>query len=574
MDNIWEFLFQTISVSLVAGFLLAVKWIMADKLSPRWQYGVWIVLAVRLVWPADIGRQVVFPYNLYFQELAAAAERRLHSGYASCYLPVSVTHIFPYLPGRPVSAADWLFFVYVLGVFLFLAGHFLAYFRLLGIVKRGMPAGKEQLEHIGEKYRLKVCEVKKINGISTAFVCGIFHPVLVVPAFADSKTEEKVLLHELLHVKYHDALQSMFWCVLHSFHWCNPFLCYVFRRIENDMESLCDQRVLELLEGEERREYGICLLSMADETYARAPGTTSISNGGKNIKRRIEAIARFRKYPKEMRLISICMIFVMGAALIQGSALEPGQGLYLDWAGNERTLGHAIAASRIIRCRTAAAALDTYAKGLILENGSYLSTALPLAQSEKIYQETKDSMQNPSEEGMVYQLRKWGIGFYNTDRYYLINVEEVSEDMYQAVLIFQARDILEKYQKQQILLVPKKESIEEGHVAENCILVPVVVRRVQERGYSKNWVVEQKEDVVYCGNSCQELLEGWSGIEAIYQVEQAYGITADPIRGAQNALPGVQNALIWEIHVNADFEEIIYCDYKEGDVAHGSTENG
>lgn len=86
--------------------------------------------------------------------------------------------------------------------------------------------------------------------------------------------------------------------------------------------------------------------------------------------------------------------------------------------------------------------------------------------------------------------------------------------------------------------------------------------------------MEQKEDVVYCGNSCQELLEGWSGIEAIYQVEQAYGITADPIRGAQNALPGVQNALIWEIHVNADFEEIIYCDYKEGDVAHGSTENG
>lgn len=571
MENIWEFLFQTISVSLVAGFLLAVKWVMADKLSPRWQYGVWMVLAVRLVWPVDIGRQVVFSYNAYFQEVVTAAERQLHSRYASCYLPVSVTHILPYLPGRPVSVTDWLFFVYVLGVFLFLARHFLAYFRLLRIVKKGMPAGnavREQLERVGEKYRLRVCDVKEINGISTAFVCGSFRPVLVVPAAdRDSKTEEKVLLHELLHVKYHDALQSMFWCVLHSLHWCNPFLGYVFRRIENDMESLCDQRVLELLEGEERREYGICLLSMANETYARTPGTTSISNGGKNIKRRIEAIVRFQKYPKEMRLVSICMILVMGAAFIQGSALEPGQELYLHWAENESTLDHAMAVSRIIRCGTVAGALDAYAKGLILENGSYLSTALPLTQSEKIYKETKDGMQNPSKEGMVYQLWKWGIGVYNTDRYHLINVEEVSKDVYKAVLIFQARSVLEEYQKQQIFLVPKKESIEEEDVAENCILVPVVVRRVQERGHSKNWVVEQKEDVIYCGNSCQELLESWSGIEAIYRVEQASAISTIPILG-------VKNALIREIHVNADFEEITYCDYKEEETAHGSTGNG
>ena len=85
------------------------------------------------------------------------------------------------------------------------------------------------------------------------------------------------------------------------------------------MESLCDQRVLEELEGEERRAYGKILLSMTDEKYARAPGTTSISNGGKNIKRRIEAIARFKKYPRGMALVSVCALVVLAAPIFAGS---------------------------------------------------------------------------------------------------------------------------------------------------------------------------------------------------------------------------------------------------------------
>ena len=44
MSNIWEFLYQTLSVSLAAAVLLAVKWLLRDKLSPRWQYAVWGVL--------------------------------------------------------------------------------------------------------------------------------------------------------------------------------------------------------------------------------------------------------------------------------------------------------------------------------------------------------------------------------------------------------------------------------------------------------------------------------------------------------------------------------------------------
>lgn len=58
MGNIWEFLYQTLTVSAVAAVLLLVKWLLRDKLSPRWQYGVWAVLALRAVIPAGTARSV------------------------------------------------------------------------------------------------------------------------------------------------------------------------------------------------------------------------------------------------------------------------------------------------------------------------------------------------------------------------------------------------------------------------------------------------------------------------------------------------------------------------------------
>lgn len=72
----------------------------------------------------------------------------------------------------------------------------------------------------------------------------------------EGTVDEAVLLHELLHIKYWDALQNSVWCICRALHWCNPLVRLAIDRAELDMESLCDQRVLERLEGEARRAYG------------------------------------------------------------------------------------------------------------------------------------------------------------------------------------------------------------------------------------------------------------------------------------------------------------------------------
>ena len=309
MYNIWGFFLQTIAVSVVAGIILLLKKIFEDKLSPKWQYGIWVLLAIRILIPVNVSSYVIPQFALWMEMLKAGIEEKMHSAFTNIYMPIRVYHVIPYITKAPLSITDWLFVIYIVGVIIFLLKYLFAYIRLRMLLKQGNQVNTEvetKLHSVCDTYGLKACKMVAVNGLSSAFICGIFRPVLVIPAECD--VDEKVLLHELLHYKHHDILQNIVWCILRSLHWCNPLVHFAVNQIENDMESMCDQCVLELLEGEERREYGHILLSMANQKYARIPGTTSISNGGNNISKRIAAIVRFKKYPQGMALVSICII--------------------------------------------------------------------------------------------------------------------------------------------------------------------------------------------------------------------------------------------------------------------------
>ena len=89
MENIWMFLQQTAAASLVALFLLILQRIFLDKLSPRWQYGVWFVLLLRLLVPAGFGgRPTVLDVTFWVETLRTRVELGLNSAYkigrASC----------------------------------------------------------------------------------------------------------------------------------------------------------------------------------------------------------------------------------------------------------------------------------------------------------------------------------------------------------------------------------------------------------------------------------------------------------------------------------------------------------
>ena len=402
MNNIWEFLIMTLTVSLSAGLILIIKALLKDKLTPRWQYGIWSLLALRMLIPVTVSnRYILVHVPLWVETLKALCESRLNSAYAQAFVPLKSPWLLPIISSVPRSITDWLFVIYAIGVFVSLLMYLISYFKLRRLISAAVPlseANSSLINDVCRKYDLKSCRGVEAEGLPSAFVCGILKPVLVLPS--GTADDEKIILHELLHLKYRDALQSVCWAVFRALHWCNPFMHYVFNCIGNDMESLCDRRVLERLEGEERREYGNILLLMANDHYPRAFGTTSLSNGGKNIAKRIACIAHFKKYPKGMALVSICIGIMLIQPLFLGSEFHGVASSINDYSApnSVTTLQKDMASARLNRCTTMAGAIDAYAKGLIYENGLYLAAASPLSEQEKLYEQMCASL----DDGWIY----------------------------------------------------------------------------------------------------------------------------------------------------------------------------
>ena len=407
MDNLWSVLAQTLALSVAALVLLAAKRLFLDKLSPRWQYGVWAILALRALLPAGLlGRTLVPGGRVVLEAARLQVELPLSSVLTDPYGVTEVLAPVPLFPrGLPVpgSITDVFFYVYAAGVLLLALWFFRSYTRLRAAIRRGLSPAPEvlaQVEGVAARYGLKAPRrVVVLPGLESAFVCGPLRPVLALPG---RPVDDKVLLHELLHLRHGDVWAGVGVCALRCLHWCNPLIWYCCDRMQNDCEALCDQRVLERLEGEERRAYGVILLSMADGRYARAPGTSSMANGGRNIKARIQAIARFRRYPAGMALASGCVAAVLALTClggVSGAAEVPG--------GTDRG-ALALAQAQLNRPTTVAGALDTYAKALLNDSPLYYAMVLPEEGREAVW---KDALV-PYQEVELEDSPFWTLGFH------------------------------------------------------------------------------------------------------------------------------------------------------------------
>lgn len=426
MTDLWGFLLQTLTASGAAALLLVVKALFRDKLSPRWQFAAWGVLGLVLLVPAGLGGRyalVNWPWLVETAKTALAGDYSL----TRVLVPIPLPRL-----RVPETAADWLYAVYAAGVLVLLIRYVLSYVRLRLALRHGAPAGEVRTAQIGavaERYGLPVCRAVEVPGLTSAFICGVFRPVLALPA--GTEADDKVLLHELLHLRHRDAAWGLVICLLRCLHWCNPLLWYCADRASNDLEARCDQRVLELLEGEERRDYGRILLSMANEKYARAPGTSSMANGGKNIRRRIESIARFKKYPAGMALVSVCVAVTLAAPLLLGTRADA---VYEGGGSLPRNMdvSAAMASARTVWCTTPAGALDTYAKSVLDQNGVYRAMCAPLEEQAAIGEELRANT-----EAGVYPTWDTGLPCWpNTQSGYAVyNLELVGGDAYEGLLV-------------------------------------------------------------------------------------------------------------------------------------------
>lgn len=435
MTDLWTLLLQTLTASSAAALLLLLKALFRDKLSPRWQFGVWGVLGLVLLCPAGLGgRWSLVPWARWV-EAARTAFTGEYGALAQVTAPIPLPNL-----ALPQSPEAWLYAVYVLGVLFFLLRYVWSCLLLRRALAQLRPQENPVVQQTAERFGLPSCPAVEVPGLSSAFVCGVFRPVLALPA--EGVQDETILLHELLHLKYHDAAWGLVICCLRCLHWCNPLLWFCCGLARNDLETLCDHRVLERLEGEQRREYGRVLLSMAEQRYACFPGTSSIANGRRNIRRRIEAIVRFKKYPAGMDLVSLCIVLVIGVPLLAGHPSDASQIADLK---PSRSIAWDLACARTTYCTTSDGALDTYAKAVLAQNSkdhrlvlSYRAMCAPLEEQGDLAARWQEMQQGDlptwkALSGVPYS-------FYNGSDYVLYNLTPTEDGGYQGLLALHLLD--------------------------------------------------------------------------------------------------------------------------------------
>lgn len=156
--------------------------------------------------------------------------------------------------------------------------------------------------------------------VSTPCLVGLFRPVIyLTPACVENEqTLDHVLTHELTHLRHGDHVWSLIRCLCLCVYWFNPLVWVAASQSRRDCELACDEGALQKLGDDARIAYGQTLLALVTQKNSPAhliKAATSMSETKKQLKERVMFIA---KKPKKYFTAAICLILV--ASLAAGCA--------------------------------------------------------------------------------------------------------------------------------------------------------------------------------------------------------------------------------------------------------------
>jgi len=212
------------------------------------------------------------------------------------------------------AIAPYLFWLWLIGFVAFLALKVPAYLKL-----RRAVSAKTGGNSIFKGVTYPVPIVISPNTI-TPMLIGVFMPTIVLPERQYGERELQVILsHELIHLIRRDLFVKWLLLFVNAVHWFNPFVRVMNRQITAFCENSCDEKLVSLMEKEERKFYGEIILSMLEYgTIKRAEFSTAMSAANQNMKRRLSNMMKYTKIKLAVSMLSIVMtafILISGATL-------------------------------------------------------------------------------------------------------------------------------------------------------------------------------------------------------------------------------------------------------------------
>ncbi|MGN0902473.1 MAG: M56 family metallopeptidase, partial [Succinivibrio sp.] len=106
------------------------------------------------------------------------------------------------------------------------------------------------------------------DSVNTPSLIGIFKVKVLLPSNLIDLEDyqlEYIFLHELCHYKRKDNILNYLLVVLQCLHLFNIVVWILFKKIRNDIELACDEKVLSILDKDEHSKYGFTILDVLEK---------------------------------------------------------------------------------------------------------------------------------------------------------------------------------------------------------------------------------------------------------------------------------------------------------------------
>ncbi|WP_242142161.1 MULTISPECIES: M56 family metallopeptidase [unclassified Bacillus cereus group] len=340
LSRFFDWVIETsLMASILVGIILCVKIVLKDKLTPRWQYVLWMILVVRLLlpWSPDSSYNI---YSLFYQSEVSEVFPKQSS---STTLQKSVQENEEFKGALEIPDAahtmnqkeeqkEATFSMYNLALYIWLFGvsllaivTFVMNGRLYFYIKKQPYITKENImmifencrKSVGIRRNIPICVAGKI---SSPTVFGFFRPRVLLSNQHIERLNEKqleyIFYHELAHIKRRDVAVNWLMYSLLILNWFNPILWYAYSCMREDQELACDALALTFVDSEEQIAYGHTIITLLEHYsgYYQAPSLANLSRNKHTLKRRIFMIKKFKK--TSYRLSALGVIVVVAVAFV------------------------------------------------------------------------------------------------------------------------------------------------------------------------------------------------------------------------------------------------------------------
>lgn len=320
----------SVSGALLLLLILGLKPLYKNKFSKRWQYYIWIVVALRFLLPFTPDNAIVGSLFEKFDTAVIANE-----------IPTSPNVPVPVNPGNnnaelvqtnremtaaamrePLNIYVCLFFIWSALALVLFVRKITVYQGFIQYIKAGNKEVSDikilnLLSDCEEKLNIKTrVELSRNSLIASPMLIGFFRPRIILPVGElEDKELSYIFVHELTHYKQRDMFYKWLIQIVVCVHWFNPFVYLLEKEVNKSCELSCDEKIISILNEKAKREYGDTLISFlkSNNLYKSSLASVTLTEGAEQLKERLGTIMKFRK--KSKAIIVVTAIFTVAVCV-------------------------------------------------------------------------------------------------------------------------------------------------------------------------------------------------------------------------------------------------------------------